>query len=801
MPEMDVAARAREIVAGLSLDEKVRLVSGEDMWHLQPVARAGIPAVRMADGPHGLRKEVDIAVDEPGLSPSVPATCLPPAATIACSWDVELAEAVGRAVGTEARVQGVSVVLGPGLNLKRHPCCGRNFEYFSEDPLLSGRMAAALVRGIQSAGVGACLKHFAVNNQETHRMTVDTIVDERTLRELYLTGFEIAVRYSAPWAVMCAYNRVNGVYCSDNRHLLTDILREEWGFDGLVMSDWGATNDRVAAIAAGLNLEMPSSAGAYDIAIRDAVANGSLAETLLDAAAGRVVELALRALPALQGGEVSFDPADHHELARRAAAGSTVLLTNDGILPLEPTGRTAVIGSFAESPRYQGAGSSRVTPTHLDTPLGALRERIEASASLIYVRGYDEQTGDADDALIESAVCAATAADVALLFVGLPGICESEGFDREHLRLPAGHERLIEAVCAENPRTVVVLSNGAPVEMAWAHLPAAILEGYLGGQAGGLAIVDVLFGDEDPGGRLAETFPVRQTDVPADANFPGTPRQVEYREGLYVGYRYFQTAPAPVRFPFGHGLSYTTFEYGQPRLSADWIADGDVVEVRVPVTNTGGRSGSTVVQVYVRDVASTMHRPALELGGFAKVRLAPGETIDACVTLDRRAFAFYDVGSAGWQIERGEFEILIGASVADIRGRATLRVESSFAATPAARPRAYVADDIAFETMLGHPAPRPEPTRPFSRTSTVDDLGATPLGRLIRPRLLASARRRAAGMDDPLTRALVERAVLEMPLRNLVTMSGRKFSWSTVDALIDALNGRYGSSLRRLLSR
>jgi beta-glucosidase len=802
MPESapGIHSRAREIVAGLSDDEKVRLLSGLDMWHLEPVGDAGIPAVRMADGPHGLRREVE-GEDTPGLGPSTPATCFPTSATLACSWDTELVEEVGRALGSEARAQGVGVVLGPGLNLKRHPCCGRNFEYYSEDPLLAGTMAAALVRGIQSAGVGACLKHFAVNNQETHRMTVDAIVDERTLRELYLYGFEIAVRESAPWAVMCAYNRINGVYCSDNAHLLTGVLRDEWGFEGLVMSDWGATNDRVAGVAAGLDLEMPSSNGASDKLVLDAVASGSLPRSALDTAATRVVELALRAMQAGQAEGIALDPDSHHELARRAAAESTVLLTNDGILPLAPSGRIAVIGAFAEAPRFQGTGSSRVTPTAVDAALSALRERIEESASLTYARGYDAHSGESDDAMTASAVRTAEVADVVVLFAGLPETHESEGIDREHMRLPAGHERLIEAVCAANPRTVVVLSNGAPVELSWAESPAAIVETYLGGQASGSAIVDVLIGDRDPGGRLAETFPVLQGDVLADAHFPGVARQVEYREGLYVGYRYFTTADVAVRFPFGHGLSYTTFEFGRPRLSAERIAVGDVVEVRVRVANTGDRSGSTVVQIYVRDVEATVDRPMMELAGFAKVHLDAGESTDVAVVLDRNAFAFFDVGSHKWQVEGGEFEVLVGESVAGTRGTTTLFIDSDF--TPAAdtRPRAHSARNREFSVMLGRPVPFPEPRLPFTRTSAVEDLEQTRLGRRVLSRLLSTASRRTAGAHDRATEALLERVVLEMPLRNLVTMSGGALSWRTLDALIDALNGRYGSALRRLMSR
>ncbi|MFU8890900.1 MAG: glycoside hydrolase family 3 C-terminal domain-containing protein [Anaerosomatales bacterium] len=799
---LDPRARAREIVSRLSTWEKVRVLSGRDMWHLEPVPGSDAPAIRMADGPHGLRREIDRDGGGSGIGPSAPATCFPAAAALACSWDPGLAETFGRALGTEARSQGVSVVLAPGLNLKRHPCCGRNFEYFSEDPLLSGTMAAAVVRGIQSTGVGACVKHFAANNQETDRMVLDTIVDERTLRELYLAGFEIAVRKSAPRAVMCAYNKINGVYCSDDPRLLTTILRDEWGFDGVVMSDWGATNDRVAGVAAGLDLEMPSSAGASDALLREVITDGVLPESALDAAAERVIALALSTLPAEGSDDVSLDPEQHHALARRIAAECTVLLTNDGVLPLKPTGRIGMIGAFAESPRYQGAGSSRVTPTSLDTALGAMRGRVEESASLTYARGYDAETGESDDSLIDSALRTAGTADVVVLFVGLPPAYESEGADREHMRLPAGQERLIEAVCAANPRTVVVLSGGAPVEMEWAELPAAIVDGYLGGQAGGSAVVDVLFGDHEPGGRLAETFPVRQADVLADANFPGVDRQVEYREGLYVGYRHFCTAGTPVRFPFGHGLSYTSFDYGEPRLSVERVEAGEEATVTVPVTNTGERPGSTVIQAYVGPPPTgRVDRPALGLAGFAKVRLEPGESTEVVITLPFRAFEHYDVASASWQTEGGEYEVLVGESVATIIGSAALSVDSDFAPPPGVRPRARVARGSEFSRMLGRPIPTPVPPVPYTRTSMASDLNASRIGRRVQRRLLAEARQRAAQTDDPTMKTLIETAVLQMPLRNLVTMSDGALSWKRLDALIDALNGRYFSALRRLLSR
>ena len=642
-------------------------------------------------------------------------------------------------------------------------------------------------------------------------MVLDAVVDERTFRELYLAGFETAVVESAPWTVMCAYNRVNGEYCSDSHRLLTEILREEWGFEGLLMSDWGAVNDRVAAVAAGLDLEMPGSHGVNDAALGEAVRSGVLAGEAVDACAARVVELAVRSEEAAElraGGSPGAQNADaHHELARRAAAESTVLLTNDGILPLARGVRIAVIGAMAAEPRYQGAGSSQVTPTRLESALDALhsavtaRESAPSAADVAYVAAYDPVTGDLEPDGLAEASRAAAAADVALVFVGLPASYESEGFDRAHMRLPEGHDRLVEAVCAANPRTVVVLAGGAPVELPWVDEPAAIVLTYLGGQAGGGAVADVLVGDAEPGGRLAETWPLALEDVAADANFPGEGRQIRYREGLYVGYRYFTTAGRPVRFCFGHGGSYTIFEYGTPSLSSGRIDAWESVTVQVPVTNAGPRRGATVVQVYVRDVSSAVHRPVRELAGFRKLWLDAGETVEATVALGPRAFAFYDVASAAWQIEGGEFEVLVGASVDDIRARATVMVDSAFRPASLPAPPGLVADDVRFAAMLGRELPAPEPTTPYSRTSTVGDLEQTALGRRVRRVLLSTLRRQLAGAveADPATAAMMERVVTEMPLRNLVTMSGGRLDWRSLDALVDALNGRWGRLLRRLV--
>ncbi|MCK8114817.1 glycoside hydrolase family 3 C-terminal domain-containing protein [Anaerosoma tenue] len=778
------AADAEELVAGLTLEEQVALLAGRDMWNVGGIAE--VPRIWVADGPHGLRKQLGDPA-EIGLAESVPATCFPPAATLACSWDPALAEEIGRAIGAEAKANGVSVVLGPGLNLKRHPCCGRNFEYFSEDPLLSGKMAAGLVRGLQSAGVGACVKHFAANNQEAARMTVDAIVDARTLRELYLTGFEIAVREGEPWAVMCAYNRVNGVYCSDSGWLLTRVLRDEWGFGGLVMSDWGAVNDRVAGVRAGLDLEMPGPGANAGVVLQAAV-SGALDKADVRRAATRVATLAFAGAAEIDP-SAPYDAEAHHELARRAAAASTVLLVNNGVLPLRWPSSIAVVGALAERPRYQGAGSSEIAPTRLDTPLDAIRERAE-TAAVTYAAVYDPVCGAELSGGVADAVAAAATADVALVFVGLPPVYESEGFDRDTMRMPACHDRLVQEVAAVNSRTVVVLMAGSPVEMSWAHKPAAILLPYLGGQAGGSAVADVLFGDAEPGGRLAETWPVELADVPADENFPGAPRQVEYREGLNVGYRYFTTAHVPVRFCFGHGLSYTTFRGGTPVLSAERIAPGQGLSVTVPVTNSGARAGSAVTQVYVRRVEGGVPGPDRVLGGFARFRLEPGETREAVVEIGPRAFQYWDAAGGAWRTPGGVYELRLGGSVDDVRVRATVVVAGDGVDAEAPVHPDRVAGEVAFAAMLGHPIPEAEGPLPYRRNTTIADLAQTWRGRLLRKGIMAMVRKQMAGIagGDPTRAAMVERVIEDMPLRQLVMASGGRLSYRRLDTILRVLN-------------
>lgn len=778
------AADAEELVAGLTLEEQVALLVGRDMWNVGGIAE--VPRVWVADGPHGLRKQLGDPA-EIGFAESVPATCFPPAAALACSWDPAIAGEIGRAIAAEAKANGVSVVLGPGLNLKRHPCCGRNFEYFSEDPLLSGKMAAGLVRGLQAAGVGACVKHYAANNQEAARMTVDAIVDARTLRELYLAGFEIAVKEGEPWAVMCAYNRVNGVYCSDSGWLLTRVLRDEWGFGGLVMSDWGAVNDRVAGVRAGLDLEMPGP-GANTGAVLQAAASGTLEKAHVQQAATRVAALAFAGEAELDP-EASYDVDAHHELARRAAAESTVLLMNNGVLPLRWPSSIAVIGSLAEHPRYQGAGSSEIAPTRLDAPLEAIRARA-GTAAVTYAAVYDPVSGAELSGGVADAVADAATADVALVFVGLPPVYESEGFDRESMRMPACHDRLVHEVAAVNSHTVVVLMTGSPVELPWVREPAAILLPYLGGQAGGSAVADVLFGDADPGGRLAETWPVALADVPADENFPGAPRQVEYREGLNVGYRYFTTARKPVRFCFGHGLSYTTFRCGRLTLSAERLAPGEALSVTTPVTNSGARGGSVVVQAYVRRIEGGVPGPRHALAGFAKVRLEPAETREVTMTLEPRAFQYWDAEGGQWRTPGGEYAVLIGKSVDDIRMYAAVVVtgDGVDAGTPVHPDR--VAGDVAFAAMLGHPIPEAEGPLPFRYNSTIADLAQTWRGRLLRQGIMAMVRKQMAGIagGDPTRAAMVERVIEDMPLRQLVMASGGRLSYRRLDTVLRLLN-------------
>jgi beta-glucosidase len=675
------------ILDQMTLEEKAALCTGAGPWTTTPIPRLGVPAIFVADGPHGVRKVPDETVS----SKSLPATCFPTASSLASTWDPALLREMGQALAEECVALGVDVLLGPGVNMKRSPLGGRNFEYFSEDPYLAGELAAALIDGVQSRGVGTSLKHFAANNQEYQRFSINAEVDERTLREIYYPAFETAVKRAQPWTVMCAYNKLNGEYCSEHHGLLVDLLKNEWGFKGFVVSDWGAVHDRPASLRGGLDLEMPGPQAGRVQAVVDAVRSGALDEAALNESVRRILRIVQKSQEVAKGGDAAGNPAagsssaaagfnvdGHHRLAQRIAAEGMVLLKNDGILPLQGANQIAVIGRAAEAPHFQGGGSSHINPTRVTNPVEALRA-LAGGAELAYAEGYPAGSELRPD-LIEAAVQVAQTADVALLYIALPAFKESEGYDRPDMDLTEQQVALIQAVARVQPRTVVVLNNGAPVAVdAWIDGVAAVLEGWMMGQAGAGAVADILFGRVNPSGRLAETFPERLEDTPAYLNWPGEAGQVRYGEGLYIGYRYYDARRILTRFPFGFGLSYTTFAYGQPRVSAQTFRDVDGVTLSVDITNTGPVAGKEVVQVYVRDLQSGLPRPVKELKGFAKVALEPGETKTVTIPLDFRAFAYYHPRYGRWITEDGAFDLLVGASAEDIRGVVTLTLESTLA--------------------------------------------------------------------------------------------------------------------------
>nr|ABX76051.1 beta-glucosidase [unidentified microorganism] len=663
----------QKLIAQMTLEEKAGLLSGLDFWHTKPVERLGVPKSMVSDGPHGLRKQ-DEEGDHLGINDSIKAVCFPAASATAASFDPALIEKMGEALGDACQHEGLSVLLGPAVNIKRSPLCGRNFEYFSEDPYLTGKMATALIKGIQSRNVGTSIKHFALNNQEHRRMSSSSDCDEQTIREIYFPAFEMAVKEAQPWTVMCSYNRINGVYASENPWLLTDVLRKEWGFEGYVMSDWGAVADRVEGVKAGLDLEMPASGGVNDRKIVEAVRAGKLDEKLVDLCCERILNIVYRFVENAKK-DTPWDMEAQHLQAADVAADCMVLLKNEGdILPLNKEDEIAFIGEFAQKPRFQGGGSSHI---NCFKTTGA----VEAAAGLkvTYARGYDVAADDAPAEMIAEAVAAAKKAKAAVVFAGLPDSYESEGYDRSHMRMPESQNRLIEAVAEANPNTVVVLHNGSPVEMPWIGKVKGVLEAYLGGQAVGLAEVKVLFGDVNPSGHLPESFPIQLEDNPSFLFYGGEPRGTEYREGIFIGYRYYDKKKMKVLFPFGFGLSYTTFEYSNLRLSADSIKDTDTVTATVTVKNTGRRAGKAVVQLYVGDAEGYRNaiRPVRELKGFEKVELAPGESRDVSFTLCKRAFARWNTAIHDWWVESGDFTIEAGDSVANLPLKATVKVEST----------------------------------------------------------------------------------------------------------------------------
>ena len=781
-----------DIITKLNLEQKCALLSGDTVFTTRGYKNAGVPSITLSDGPNGVRKQAG-AADHLGLNPSVPATCFPTAATVACSWDPALGEEIGRAMGEEAAAQEVAVLLGPGLNTKRSPLCGRSFEYFSEDPYLAGKLAAGYIRGIQSKGVAACPKHFAVNSQETRRMASDSIVDERTLREIYLTGFEIAVKEGHPRSIMSSYNLVNGTYANENKHLLMEILRDEWGFDGAVITDWGGSNDHALGVKNGSTLEMPAPGGDSVRELLAAVESGKISESDIDARLSELLPLVFDTKAALDAAPREFDAAAHHALARRAAAESLVLLKNEGsLLPLAAGSKVAVIGDFAKNPRYQGAGSSMVNSTQVDVLLDKL---IDSELNVIgYQQGFDRH-GKPDAALQKSACELATQADTVILCMGLDEIAESEGLDRSNLRLAQNQVDLLQAVAAVNPKIVVVLYSGSVVETPWLDNCQALLYAALGGQAGAGAVADALTGKVNPCGKLAETWPLAYADVPSAADFATRRKTVEYREGLYIGYRYFTTAEKAVRFPFGYGMSYTTFAY------SDMAADEQGVSLTV--TNTGSVAGTEIVQLYVAKKNSELFRPAKELKGFARVTLAPGEKQRITITLDDKAFRFWNVKANRWEIEGGEYELLVGASVEDIRlcekisvhGTATVHPYEDVDLDCYYKGDVLSVSDADFEKLLGHPIPNGKTK--IDRNLTLGELNhaRSPLGWLVWLVLTIL-------LDVSYKRGKPDLNILfqyNMPLRALAKMTNGAISMGMVDGIVMELQGFWILGLVRVI--
>ena len=722
----------QDIIKSLTLEEKAAMCDGFDYWHTKGIERNNIPQIMWTDGPHGIRKRPEKKDKNQAASLlGVPSICFPTAVTTACSWDPELLEEMGEYLGEECLQEDVGVLLGPGINMKRSPLGGRNFEYFSEDPYLAGKLAAALIRGVQSKGVGTSLKHFAVNNQETRRMTIDAVVDERTMREIYLSAFETAVKEGKPKTVMCMYNRLNGVYGAENKWLLTDVLKKEWGFEGAVVTDWGAENNRVEGLKAGEDLEMPTSNGVGTKKIVDAVKRGVISEDILDDSVDRILDVIITSANALKGNHHNYDKIKHHLKAREIAEKSFVLMkNNDNILPLKREQSIAVIGRFAKNPRYQGAGSSIINPIKIDNAVDSFQQR---GVPFTYCDGYTMNPKSRKGIVehIDEAVYAASQADVAVIFAGLPDSYESEGFDRRNLRLPPEQVALIEAVSSANKNTAVVLSGGGAVETPWAKNVKAILNTFLGGEAIGSATVNVLYGDVNPSGKLAETYPVSLSDTPCHNYWPGSTFTTQYRESIYIGYRYYDTAKKNVAFPFGFGLSYTDFEYSDLNVTPVKAKPDKNVTVRFKITNTGSVAGAEVAQVYVKDKKSTVFRPEKELKGFKKVYLEPGETKEVEIELDSRAFAFYDVNIHSWHVESGDFEIMAGASSRDIKLEKTIYMASSTDAPcpdySETCPDYYGANitnipDEEFENLLGRKLPKERrKLHTLSMSNTLED--------------------------------------------------------------------------------
>ena len=776
-----------DIIKQMTLEEKCYLMSGKDFWQSRSVERLGVPNMTLSDGPHGIRKQ-EGAGDQLGLNGSLPATCYPTAATIANSWDPALGEEIGEHLGVEAASQDVCVLLGPGLNIKRSPFCGRNFEYFSEDPYLAGKMAAGYVRGIQKNGVSACPKHFAANSQELRRMASDSVMDERTLREIYLTGFEIAVKEGGAKSIMSSYNRINGVYANENPHLLQEILRDEWGFDGFVVSDWGASNDHTAGVAAGSHLEMPTTGGDSDLELVEAVKSGKLSQELLDQRVDELLDVILsttKAVAPLKG--KPFDVEKHHALAAKASEQSIVLLKNEGgILPLKKGTKVAVIGEFAQKARYQGAGSSVVNPTKLDNAMDVIKNFDLDVAG--FEAGYP-RSGKGSAEMQAKAVELAKKADIVLLYIGLDEISESEGLDRAHMRLPQSQVDLIEAVSAVNPNIVAVMSAGSAVEMPWLPKVKALIHGYLCGQAGASSVLKAVMGEVNPSGRLAETYPVKYEDVSSAPYFPAKERTAEYRESVFVGYRYFETAHVPVLFPFGFGLSYTTFEYSDLTVTDK--------EASFNLKNTGKMDGAEVAQLYVSKTGGEVFRPAKELKGFQKVFLKAGESKKVTIPLDDKAFRYFNVNTNKFEVEGGEWNILIGASAADIKLSGKVSVKGTEAESPydKAKFAKYFSGDIKnisdeeFEALLGRPIPDGHWSGTLDMNDAICQLyyAKSGLARFVY-KIMTNMLNKSIEKGEP---DLNITFIYNMPFRGIAKMAGGMCTMEMAEGILTVCNGHF----------
>lgn len=792
--------KKKEIIRQMTLEEKASLMSGENFWVSKKIDRLGIPAISFADGPNGVRSQTD-QVDHLGLNPGKPSTCYPTASAVANSWDTDLAETVGQALGEEASAQGIDVLLGPGLNMKRNPLCGRNFEYYSEDPILSGKMAAAFTRGIQSSGISACIKHFAVNNQELHRMSNDSILDERTLRELYLTGFEIAVKEGKPLSVMSSYNKVNGSHASENSHLLSDILRDEWGFEGIVVTDWGGSHDRVSGLIAGTNVEMPSSGTNSDIEIVNAVRSGLIPESVLD----KRVDEYLSFLEDLRmsgsektAGASGKDVEYYHDIARRAAEESIVLLKNDDrILPLAAGTKVAVIGDFARVPRYQGGGSSNVNPTRVDNAVDCM---AKTDLEMVGFGPGFRRNGSEDSELLDAALELAKKAQVTLLYIGLDEMSEVEGLERSHMRISENQIKLLKALKEVNPNIVAILSCGSAIEIPWTDDCRAIVHGSLSGQAGAMAMLNVITGRFCPGGKLSESYPMNYEDVSTCKYFPGTESTTEYRESIFAGYRYYGTRGIEVRFPFGYGLSYTTFCY------SDLAVDDN--GVTFTITNTGNSAGAEIAQLYVGLEDTQIFRPKHELKGFVKVRLEPGEKRRVAIPFDERSFRYFNVKTGRFEVEEGTYWISIGASSEDIRLTGELKHEGTGAEAPYVRSKLghyYTADvdsvtDEEFEALIGRKVPRADwdKSLPLTRNDTISQLyyAKSGLARLLH-RILRRMKNKAEENKSPDLNILY---IYNMPFYGLAKMTKGMVSMEMVDSLLMIVNGRSIKGLSGLIA-